>query len=158
MKEIERLKGELKACRERKDTPIVDTKRQEALAALRAVQSSVAAGANVQEFKKYQLESRVKVDALPETPENTPLREVAELYRDATSLLIDWQLGEMKEDEAAYFRSKYGNDSAFMQLFSFIPKEGFDSDSMLKHTYELSAKYSGSYLIDLAKNKLDAIH
>ncbi|HEV7487663.1 MAG TPA: hypothetical protein VGQ65_18495 [Thermoanaerobaculia bacterium] len=52
---------------------------------MRAVGSALSAGANLQEFKKYQIESQIKVDALPNTPENKDIRAVSDLYREAVT-------------------------------------------------------------------------
>jgi hypothetical protein len=53
-----------------------DPTRQAAQASLHAVQSVLAGGANASEFKKYYLDAKVKVDTLPQIPENTPIRAV----------------------------------------------------------------------------------
>ncbi|HSY47846.1 MAG TPA: hypothetical protein VLC46_03465 [Thermoanaerobaculia bacterium] len=57
-----------------------DQHRADAIASLRAVRSALDAGANLEDFKKYQIESRIKVDALPESTKNRDIREVSDIY------------------------------------------------------------------------------
>jgi len=68
-REIARLRAELETCKNSKNSA-TDTQRSEAIASLKAIRSALNTGANLEEFKKYQIESRIKVDALPNTPEN----------------------------------------------------------------------------------------
>jgi hypothetical protein len=89
--QISALTAALKACQAGSVNSPVGSARDEALAALRAVESASSGGANVSEFKKYQLDAKVKVDALPVTAENVPLRYVSRIYVDVSSLLIAWQ-------------------------------------------------------------------
>ena len=62
--EIARLKAELSACQNAK-TESVNAQRNEAISSLKAIRSALSTGANLQEFKKYQIESRIKVMHCP---------------------------------------------------------------------------------------------
>ena len=59
-----------------------DAPYREALAALHAVESVVTTGSYL-DFKKYFLEAKVKVDALPPTDRSFYLREALDAYADA---------------------------------------------------------------------------
>lgn len=78
--------------------------RKEALASLRAVRSALNGGANVEMFRKYQIESRIKIDALPETSEQSDLREVSELFGDALAFWIGHITGTIGGE--AFFRAQ----------------------------------------------------
>lgn len=108
-REIARLTVELSACRGTASTKF-DQAREDAIASLRALRSALDGGANFDMFRKYQIESRVKVDALPGTDENSDIREVSDLYRDALTFSIARMTGSIDQLalDAALF--KYGND------------------------------------------------
>ncbi len=79
----------------------------EALAALRAVASVISGGATTPEFRKYYLEAKTKVDALPPTPEHDRLRHIAQLYQDAARLLTAGQTKTLSAEDVSYFKAHY---------------------------------------------------
>jgi hypothetical protein len=81
--ELVRLRAALADCQNSKQTAKLNGAREDAIASLRAVNSALSTGANLEEFKRYQIESRIKVDALPNVPENREIRYVSDLYREA---------------------------------------------------------------------------
>lgn len=108
-----------------------DAASQSALTALRAVQSVLDGGANATEFKKYYLEAKVKVDALPNTPASEPLRIVSALYRDAVTLSIAYQTREMSGFEVTTLKQQYATDYEFLEFFNKIPNDGFSRRSFM---------------------------
>jgi hypothetical protein len=89
-------------------SPTPDTKRLEAIAALKAVDSVVANQGTLEQFRKYQLEAAIKVDALPDAPSNRDIKAAAILYKHANilagisqqSTVFSSQLKELKETYA----------------------------------------------------------
>ncbi len=88
--------------------PTPDTKRLDAIAALKAVNSVVENQGTLEQFRKYQLEAAIKVDTLPDAPNNTDIKAAAILYKHANVLagisLSKWvfssQLTEMRKTYA----------------------------------------------------------
>lgn len=143
--------------------PIADAaeapKREEALASLRAVQSALDGGANLNEFKKYYLEAKIKVDALRNSPTNAVLKEISDTWGDAVSLKIASITDHMSANEAQYFRTKYGSDADFLSLFREVPQHGFEDllSSFGKKKAEISAETAGQWCLVLASGKLKAV-
>lgn len=131
--EIARLRTELTACQGAATASAAaknDFKREEALASLRAVKSALDTGANLQEFKKYQIESRIKVDALPTTEENAAIHDVSDLYRDAVVFGVARVIGGISGSELAAMKKKYQSgadtelgDSINKYLQKIVPEE-----------------------------------
>lgn len=90
---------------------------QDALASLRAVQSALSGGANRAEFKKYYLDARIKVDALPDSPANAPLLNVSNLYRDASALTVAYLTRSMSAADLHDFKARYAGDP---QMWRFL--------------------------------------
>lgn len=101
-----------------------DPARQAAIAALRAVESVLTGGANIGEFKKYYLEAKVKVDALPRIPENLPIVEVGGIFADASTLFTDALVHEISAAEVLRLQQKYADDSNLMNFFARLPASG----------------------------------
>jgi hypothetical protein len=97
--------------------------RTDALAALKAVESAVNAGANIETFKQYQIAAAVKVDALPWGPETAPLKVVAQTYAEVGSLFTAWLTKTMSSREVYYFQTKY----PFSYPLWNLPVSGFDN-------------------------------
>jgi len=120
-----RLKKELEACQNTKkdaaDAQRAEAQRREAIESLKAVRSALNTGANLQEFKKYQIDSRIKVDALPNTPENEIIKEISDIYKDAVTFGIIRITGTISDSELEDFRSKYKNDVLLKQLAEINP-------------------------------------
>lgn len=106
-------------------------KRQDAVTALRAVRSALDGGANLEEFRKYYLDARVKIDALRNATVNRPIKEVSTLYADALSLKVASITREMSGSNARYFRSQYETEPHFLELFREVPESGFTSMSAM---------------------------
>jgi hypothetical protein len=139
-----------------------DRGRQDALAALRALQSLVAGGAHTLEFDAYYLKAKVKVDALPKSQETMAIREVTAIYADAAFLFVAVQAGRMDADHVRYFRQKYSSDPTFPfeNVFGGVPDGGFGfpgDEVVTSQLGSLGAERGGSMLLDLAARKLQAI-
>jgi hypothetical protein len=116
----------LGACQANKIGPIAaPSPREAALEALRAVKSALDGGANIEEFKKYHLEAKVKVDALADNPENAGIRRVGTIYTDAASLLTASLSGSLSAAEVSYLKTAY-KGHGFTSLGE-LPDEGFNS-------------------------------
>jgi hypothetical protein len=152
-REVARLKHELSECRGPALRAVDDKGRAEAIASLRAVKSALDGGANIETFRKYEIESRVKVDALPDTPGNQPLRDIAALYADALSFALVRISGSIEVPSMQAAWSKYEGDSdlkRFMQQMS-----AGDSISQLQHDLNVaSAEAISKTLILNAEVKL----
>lgn len=98
-KEVALLRAELESCRAAQHAPTptpvpiaVEPQpmyentpaRKEAIAALRAVQSAIDAGASFLDFRKYRIEAAIKVDALPYTSENRAIKDASDTYGDVS--------------------------------------------------------------------------
>jgi hypothetical protein len=153
-KEVARLQAELTACQNAKKA-VSNTQRTEAIASIRAIRSALSTGANLQEFKKYQIESRIKIDALPAAPENRILKEISDLYADAVSFSITGVTGRICSSELEAARIKYrGNERLIKALDGMTPDVDFrgfqqdmnriEGDAMSQYlilmAYELSSK------------------
>jgi hypothetical protein len=139
-----------------------DPDRQEALASLRAVPDFLGGGAVTSEFKTYYLAAKGKIDALPEIPENAPLRDVIRIYADAASLYVAGQLGQLSAAEALSFREKYSSDSTtpFARVFQLVPRDGFGPTIGTKYDTArgtIGANAGAQLLLVLAAKKLQAI-
>jgi hypothetical protein len=134
-------------------TSASDPRRQEAIASLRAVQSVLAGGADTSEFKKYYLDAKIKIDALPKIPANATIREVSEIYADAVTLFIAAQMSELSADEVRSFRQKYGWIPRF---FENVPDGGFGSRStgVEKETASVWVRASAQALLAYSDQQL----
>jgi hypothetical protein len=143
--EVARLKAELAACQNAKKSAS-NTQRDEAIASLRAIRSALGTGANLQEFKKYQIESRIKIDALPDTPENRILKEISDIYKDAVSFSIMQMTGDISSSELELARIKYKDgDKLLVECLSkMTPDETGKYDLKRNQVY---AEYASKALI-----------
>jgi hypothetical protein len=108
--EIAKLRAALSDCQNSRGSGEADGSRADAAASLRAVKSALDGGASLEEFKKYQIESRIKVDALPRVPENRDIRAISDLYRDATIFGIASVTGSIDIDRFYSLKRQYGED------------------------------------------------
>lgn len=137
--------------------------RREAIASLRAVQSVIAGGANVTEFKKYYLDAKVKTDALESTPANAPIKDVSAIYADAVTLSMAAVVQSLSADEARSMRQKYDAEPnfPFESVFSTVPSGGFTRESVMTtndlQRAAIGARYGGQMLLGLAAKKLSAL-
>jgi hypothetical protein len=86
-----------------------DVRRDDAIASLRAVRSALSAGANLDDFRKYQIESRIKVDALPSIPKNGAIREISDIFTDALAFSVARVTGEISAVEIQQAKTRYAN-------------------------------------------------
>lgn len=110
---------------QKRKTPHSDPQRDAALASLRAVRSALDAGATLDEFRKYQIESRIKIDAMPSTPANRDLREVSDLYNAAVQFGVIRVSGEISGAEIASAKARYGtlsDDVLFKSILGALDK------------------------------------
>jgi hypothetical protein len=136
-----------------------DVKTQDALAALRAVESVLAGGANSSEFKRYYLEAKVKVDALPSTPDAAPLRAISNLYADAVTFSIAAQIERMSGSEVVALKARYATDYDVLGYLKKIPNDGIGPE-MTRTERVVStnaARAASQVLLILATEKLRAI-
>ena len=96
----------------------LNAQRLEAIASLKAVHTALDTGANLELFRKYQIESRIKIDALPDTEENFLLKKISDIYTDAVHFRIMQMTGEISGLELKVARVKYKNDDNLLQLLS----------------------------------------
>lgn len=115
-----RLRKELSACQNTKNET-AEAQRREAIQSLKAIRSALSTGANLQEFKKYQIESRIKVDALPDTSENQIIKEISDIYKDAVTFGIIRLTGNISDSELEDFRLKYNNNVLLKHLEAMNP-------------------------------------
>lgn len=151
-----RLRTALAICQQTKTSRVGDAARQEAIIALRATDSPIQGGENVSEYKHYALKAKVLTDMLPADPASRPVKHGAEIYADATSLLIAWQIGAIDSGRMQYFRTKYSDDAGFMKIFGGAPEGGFarDGDVLERQLGEIAAQYGGQYLLVKAREEL----
>lgn len=60
--------------------------RTEAIAALKALNSAFQGGSSVIDYRRYFLDARVKVDALPPGSPNNEIREIADMCQDVNAI------------------------------------------------------------------------
>lgn len=89
--------------------PKSNAERLSAIASLRAVRSALEAGATLDEFRRYQIESRIKIDAMPNTPANRDVREVSDLFNAAVRFAAIGISGEVSATEISSAKTKYGS-------------------------------------------------
>jgi hypothetical protein len=153
--QIAALTAALRACQSGGGAALAGSARQDALAALHAVDSAISGGANTAEFKKYQLDAKIKVDALPATPENAPIRQVSGLYVDASRLLLAWQTETMSAADVHYFKTTYPEPPGKAPIRD-LPDQGFDK-SVPERTNESAQAYQVMVLEKERDRKLGAI-
>jgi len=134
---ITRLQAELSECQNAK-IKAGDSQRNEAIASLKAIHSALKAGANMQEFKKYQIESRIKIDALPDTPNNKIAKDISDIYRDATTFGITRITGVISPSDLESARIKYK-----------------DNENIAKYLSDMTSDYNPSKHVR-SINKIDA--
>lgn len=139
--------------------PVTNAQGQDALTALRAVKSVLDGGANISEFKKYYLEAKIKVDALPTTADNAVLREISDLYRDADSLSIGARLRSLTSLDIRALKIKYAGDPHFMQFFSNVREDGFGpmATTNTRQIMAIHAETSAQVLMHEAGEKLKSL-
>lgn len=101
-----------------------DAKTREALTALRATQSALDGGANAAEFKKYFLEAKIKVDALPASESASALRAISELYEDTVTLSIARFTKSLSGTVLADLKLRYAGDYEFIRYMNDVPTDG----------------------------------
>jgi hypothetical protein len=131
--EIAMLRTALADCQNAKQTAKMATEqtaisksaREDAIASLRAVKSALSTGANIEDFKKYQIESRIKIDALPNAPENGNIRGISDLYREAISFsIMSTTGGNISSVELAAAKDEHrDNEAIFAALGHLIPAD-----------------------------------
>ncbi len=156
--QVATLTAALKACQATTPASVASASnpRREAIASLHAVQSAVAGGANAAEFKKYQLDAKVKVDALPATDENADVKHVAHIYTDAAHLMTAWLTSSLDDSESKYFKTEYAslNSKPINEL------RGFSHQSMVGAQFELarlSAEFGAKALLAYAASELQKV-
>jgi hypothetical protein len=98
--------------------------REQAVASLRAVASALDTGANLEEFKRYQIESRIKIDALPNTADNRPTRDVSDLFADAVHFRIIYTTdGRIEADDIAAAKERYASDVEIAKTLNDMQSE-----------------------------------
>jgi hypothetical protein len=118
--EIARLRAALAECRSSKNA----SRREDAIASVRAVQSALGTGANLEEFKRYQIESRIKVDALPSIPENAPIKEISDLFADAVRFrIVQATGGRIEAREIAAAKTRYADDTDVSKALTEMQSE-----------------------------------
>lgn len=132
-KEITRLKAELAACKNSNNST-ASVQRTEAIASLRAVRSALKAGANFQEFKKYHIESKIKIDNLPDVPENKIIRTISDIYDDAITFGIVRTTGVISQSEIDTAKTKYKDHEFLSKMLADMKP----NDSSRGLTYELN--------------------
>lgn len=138
-------------------TPAARATLQDALTALRAVQSVLDGGATAAEFKRYYLDAKVKVDALPPIPDAAPLRAIEVLYADAITLATAAQARAMSGPAVRSFKTGYTGDVDFVRTFGAIPDQGFDALDPRVDYHVIGARFAGQLLLRRAGQKLHAI-
>lgn len=106
--EIAALTAALKACQSA-PAQSAASPRDEAITALRSVDSVISGGASIDQFRTQQLQAKIKVDALPSSASNAPLRAISKLYVDATTMFVAYQTKSMSADTVQYFKSTYAS-------------------------------------------------
>jgi hypothetical protein len=136
-----------------------DPARQAAIAALRAVASVLDGGANTTEFKKYYLDAKIKVDALPEIPENAAIVDVSGWYADAATLLIASQVHEISGDEVRALKQKYAGTAVLSMFVDKMPDLGVSRTSprLEQDTAAIWIRGSAQALLHFAGEKLAAV-
>jgi hypothetical protein len=132
--EITRLGAQLAACRG-SHVGISDHAREEAIASLRAVRAALNGGANLETFRKYQVESRIKIDVLPDTKENQIIRDISDLYADALTFAIARITGSISETELESAKKKYADDEYIQKFLSGMQAGDFTSG----YPYDMNA-------------------
>jgi hypothetical protein len=89
--------------------PKSSAERHAATASLRAVRSALDAGATLDEFRRYQIESRIKIDAMPNTAANRDVREVSDLFNAAVQFAAIGVSGDISGAEISSAKAKYGS-------------------------------------------------
>ena len=145
--QIVQLKADLASCRGEAQ-PGGNQARAEAIASLRAVRSALNGGANLDSFRKYQIESRIKIDSIPDTPKNQPIREISDLYADALAFGITRITGSISELELSHARTKYADDEQMMKALQGM-KAG--DPGYVHDLNQLSAEFASRLLMRLAE-------
>ena len=145
-REVARITVQLSACRAGKVSTKSDGVREDAIVSLRALRSALDGGANFDMFRKYQIESRVKVDALPRTEENRDIRELSDLYRDALTFSVARMTGSIDQSALDAALAKYANDTDIIDaLKKMFPGTYYRGK---QHDYnEAIGKYVSSVLL-----------
>lgn len=131
-KEITHLQAELTACKNANNAT-ANAQRAEAISSLRAVRSALNVGANFQEFKKYQIESKIKIDNLPDVPENNIIRSISELYNDVVTFSIVRITGLISDRELDAARIRHKNDENLSISRILNDMKANDSSRGLQH-------------------------
>ena len=134
--EIARLRSALAECQSERVN-----KRDDAVASLRAVRSALSSGANLEEFKKYQIESRIKVDSLPDSPENQDIRRISDLFADAITFRIAQITGgALQAAQINSAKERYADDPEIVKALNAMKSEE------IVRTMKMDRPYSGSGL------------
>jgi hypothetical protein len=133
-----------------------EPRRAEAVASLHAVRSALSAGANLQEFKKYQIESRIKIDALPSLPENLDIKEASDLYNEAVTFGIMRITGTVNSGELEVAREKFRNHAFIMKCLNGM-QPNYDSRGFIHDLNQINAEAISKSLLILADEKISAL-
>ncbi len=141
--------------------------RGEAIASLRAIQSALDAGADIGDFKRFVIDAAVKVDRLPDTAKNRPVKDILDLYKQAvrfnaialSGMISDGALAAAKE---MYARANKGSSAVAEELDRMtadIPISSPDRIIQLDYDHEreinrIEARTIASLLILRADDKL----
>ena len=120
---------------------------------MNAINSALGAGANLQEFKKYQIQSRIKIDALPNTPENQIIKYISDLYRDAATLATIGLTGEVSSYELAALKKKYSDNTELVK--SMALGDAKLADSMKKAIDDIRPNDSPGIVYNPDLNRID---
>lgn len=160
--EIIRLKADLAAAENELTTCRGGTRngqngqRVQAIASLEAVRTALRGGANSDDFSTRQWESRIEVDALPETKENVAIRNVSNLYRDAVWFGLMRTTGIATASDVENARSKYKDDAdltaGLVRLRPNVESSGHQHD-----INQVIGEYMSSVLILKANQELDQL-
>lgn len=120
--------------------PTPDAKRLEAIAALKAANSVVENQGTLEQFRKYQLEAAIKVDSLPDAPNNADIKAAAMLYKHANALvgisLSKWVF----ESELTELRKTYADMPEFIKTLNGIDTHLADKEVKMAGSAGLTAQ------------------
>lgn len=153
--EVERLRAELAACRAAA-SDVDKAALAEAALAVQAVRSALKAGANLDEFKKYQIEAQIKVDRLPATEATLAVRGVAQIYQDALHMGLLKFNGTLSSERRAALLERYKDEPDISKLAEEM-RATVDSKSWDARQNEINGEYFAQVLLVLAEKRHAAL-
>ena len=147
-----RLRKELAACKG-PAKKASDPARDEAIASLRAVKSALDGGANLEMFRKYQVESRVKLDQLGRSPEHAPLFEVSDVYADALTFAMIGISGRIDDDTLKRAKEKYSTDVELQKLLDKMITGQF-AEGVVRATNQVCGKHASQFMMLIAEERM----